>query len=578
MIELNLIVYADFAGSRSSGDAMKKLQEASASTVGAMRDGEWKQVPTRELVPGDLVAVTIGMTIPADGVFVSEGEPLKLDYSSLTGEPLPEKKGKGEPILSGAVVLVGEGEMIVSRTGESSSLGTTQALIAEAKKSKEKGGELARILTWVVIVICTYGVIMAVVVGAYTAGPFAYNAGEAIKNSMVLLTTILPVTMPLILTTTLAVGARELAADKAVVQRFSAIPEMAQMDILCSDKTGTLTLGEMTCIKDESVVFHDDVTVDYMMELALVASRIEHSDAIDAAITKYFGDKAKSIQDKYTITKFIPFDPSTKRVTAVAKVKETGEEIVIVKGAPPVLFGYSGIDPDIHDRAQASLTERSERGFKTLAVCTAVDENEWKLLGLISILDPPRSDTAQTVKKCNELGVEVKMITGDQRLIAIEVARQLQLPNLLMFEKEVFNANSQIVDQAGGFGALCEKAGGFAGVSPEHKHRVVTSLQERGHFVGMTGDGVNDAPALSIANVGVAVAGATDAARGASDIVLQQEGLSTIVKAVYGSRKIFYRINTYLTYRICSSMIFGLFLTLVYCARWVMIFLRRHMP
>lgn len=162
MIELNLIVYADFAGSRSSGDAMKKLQEASASKVGVKREGEWVKVPTRELVPGDLVAVTIGMTIPADGVFVSHGEPLKLDYSSLTGEPLPEKKYRGQAILSGAVVLVGEGEMIVTRTGANSSLGTTQALIAEAKKEKEQGGELTRILTNVVIVVCTYGIIVAV--------------------------------------------------------------------------------------------------------------------------------------------------------------------------------------------------------------------------------------------------------------------------------------------------------------------------------------------------------------------------------------------------------------------------------
>ena len=163
-------------------------------------------------------------------------------------------------------------------------------------------------------------------------------------------------------------------------------------------------------------------------------------------------------------------------------------------------------------------------------------------------------------------GVEVKMITGDQRLIAVEVARQLQLPNTLIFEKDVFNPNSTVTDQAGGFGVLCERAGGFAGVSPEHKHRVVTALQNRGHFVGMTGDGVNDAPALSIANVGVAVADATDAARGASDIVLQEEGLGTIVKAIYGSRKIFKRIESYLTYRICSSFTFGFTFTLVYAA------------
>jgi H+-transporting ATPase len=571
-LELNLVVFADFAGSRSSGDAIKKLQEASAARVGVKRDGAWLEepIPNRELVPGDLVAVTIGMTIPADGVFVSPGEPLKLDYSSLTGEPLPEKKYKGDLVLSGAVVLVGEGEMIVTKTGLLSSLGTTQALIAEAKKEKESGGELANILSRVIVFLTIFGFAVAIFVGAYTQFNFSTSIGEAFKLGFVLLTTILPVTMPLILTTVLAVGAQELAKDDAVVQRFSAIPELANMDILCSDKTGTLTLGKMSVIGDENVTFHDDVSVKDLMEYALVATRIEHSDAIDFAITKFFEDPP-GVLANYEIKRFVPFDPSTKKVTAVAVDKRTDKEFVVVKGAPPVLFNYSGVDKDLFARAQAALTEKSERGYKTLAVCIGENpdnpettEAPWKLLGLIAILDPPRHDTAQTIANCNALGVEVKMITGDQRLIAVEVAKQLKLHNNLFFEKDVFSPNSHVVDQAGGFGALCELAGGFAGVSPEHKHRVVTALQARGHFVGMTGDGVNDAPALSIANVGIAVADATDAARGASDIVLQQEGLSTIVKAIYGARIIFKRIESYLIYRMCSSFTFGFAFTLIY--------------
>ena len=503
------------------------------------------------------------MTIPADGVVVSKGEPLKLDYSSLTGEPIPEKKGEGDAVLSGAVVLVGEGEMVITKIGKESSLGTTQALIAEAKKEKESGGELARMLSRVVSFLCAFGALVAVYVSIFTAVQFGGGGAEAVKLGFVLLSTILPVTMPLILTTVLAVGAQELAKDDAVVQRFSAIPEMANMDILCSDKTGTLTLGKMSVIKEESLTFHDDVTVEEMMELSLVATRIEHSDAIDSAITNYFDDPAKVLSG-YEITKFVPFDPATKKVTAVAKKRSTGEEIVVVKGAPPVLMAYEGVDTETFEAAQAALNEKSERGYKTLGVCIQIDEHSWKLLGFISILDPPRSDTEQTVSRCRELGVEVKMITGDQRLIAIEVARQLKLPNTLIFEKDVFNSNSIVADQAGGFGLLCERAGGFAGVSPEHKHRVVTALQNLGHFVGMTGDGVNDAPALSIANVGVAVADATDAARGASDIVLQQEGLGTIVKAIYGSRKIFKRIESYLTYRISSSFTFGFTFALIF--------------
>ncbi|CAB9501796.1 Plasma membrane ATPase 2 (Fragment) [Seminavis robusta] len=566
-IELNLVVYADFMGSKSSGDAMKQLQAASASKVGVRRNNEWVQLPTRELVPGDLVAVTIGMTIPADGIVVHDGEPLKLDYSSLTGEPLPEKKGKGASVLSGAVVLVGEGEMIVTKTGATSSLGTTQALIADAKAEKEKGGELANLLSKVAMFLCVYGLLAALIIGVYTGVNFdGSSLAESFKLAFVVLSAILPVTMPLVLTTTLAVGSQELAKDDALVQRFSAIPEMAGMDILCSDKTGTLTLGEMTVIKEECVVFQKDkYTVDDMMELALVCSRIEHSDAIDKAVTKFFEDPATVLAD-YELSKFVPFDPATKKVTAVATKKSTGQELCVVKGAPPVLMSFSGVDKGTYKKAKKALDEKSARGFKTLGVCIQLEEDSWELVGFLSILDPPRSDTAHTVSKCSELGVEVKMITGDQKLIAIEVARQLGLPNGLFFDKEVFHPNSLAANRAGGFANLCEKAGGFASVSPEHKHRVVTSLQQKGHVVGMTGDGVNDAPALSIADVGIAVAGATDAARGASDIVLQQEGLSTIVNALYGSRTIFKRIETYLTYRMCSSFVFGFVFVLIYCA------------
>jgi H+-transporting ATPase len=227
--------------------------------------------------------------------------------------------------------------MIVTKTGIESSLGTTQALIAEAKAEKEQGGQLANLLQSVALFLCGYGLIAAIIIGAYTGVNSGSDAGESIKLAFVILSTILPVTMPLVLTTTLAVGSQELAKDDAVVQRFSAIPEMAGMDILCSDKTGTLTLGQMSVVEDECVTFYDDVTVKEMMELALVCSRIEHSDAIDAAVTKHFEDPAGVLAD-YDVKKFIPFDPATKKVSAVALKKSTGEELFIVKGAPPVLM------------------------------------------------------------------------------------------------------------------------------------------------------------------------------------------------------------------------------------------------
>ncbi|GMI29748.1 hypothetical protein TeGR_g14678 [Tetraparma gracilis] len=550
LVEMNLVVYADFMASRSSGQAMKAMAEASASTVGVRRDGEWAQLPTREIAVGDLVAVNQGMEVPCDGRVASEGEPIKLDYSSLTGEPLPEKKARGDPVLSGAVVLVGEAEMIAEAVGPLSSLGETQLLVAEAKAAKERGGELTSLLSKVLLCITAVGILTVATIAIVFGVRNGSSAAAAVKLAFVILTTILPVTMPLLLTTTLTVGARELMKSNAVVQRLSAIPEMAGMDVLCSDKTGTLTLGKMTVIEEECWTADAAQTADDLMGLTLVASKIEHCDAIDQAVTNYFDSKgvgeagedaakglgAKQEMSKWKVKRFLPFDPATKMVTAHATKLADGKDYTIVKGAPPVVLNFA---VPKKDRAAAfkSMEAMSSRGIKTLAIAwqlTGHDE-AWHLAGLVALM-----------------------------------------ANLSIFDADVFNGASSAAGQAGGFDELCEHAGGFAGVSPENKHRVVCALQKR-HFVGMTGDGVNDAPALSQANVGVAVAGATDAAKGAADICLTEEGLSPIVAAVRRSRIIFARINTYILYRVASSTTFALLFLLIYIASnfdfptWVLI-------
>jgi H+-transporting ATPase len=263
---------------------------------------------------------------------------------------------------------------------------------------------------------------------------------------------------------------------------------------------------------------------------------------------------------------FDPFSPLTKKVTATVRVKASGETWLVAKGAPEIMNALPGIDADVEAKASEVVEEKSAIGFKTLGVCRtklvgdAPDgTEEWEMVGYLCIEDPARHDSAHTIVEAQSRGVEVKMITGDQKLIAKKVANDLQLGKVI-FGPEIWLPNNNAVEHAGGVGKLAEMANGFASVKPKHKHMIVSELQALGHTVGMTGDGVNDAPALKVANVGIAVADATDAARGAADIVLTKEGLSTIVTAINRSRMIFRRLESYIIYRLASScFILGFF-------------------
>jgi len=352
------------------------------------------------------------------------------------------------------------------------------------------------------------------------------------------------------------VGAQLLARKNAVVSRLAAIEELAGMDVLCSDKTGTLTQNQL--VLGEPYLSDGKKADDLILEAAL-ASRNENGDPIDQAIIA--GLKDPDRLDTYRVLHFQPFDPVHKRTEAL--VKGTGEETFqVAKGAPQVIMNLARPDPTVAGDTEKAIEGFASKGYRSLAVASGSgtgNEINWHLDGIVPLYDPPREDSKTTIAAARELGVEVKMITGDQRVIGKEIARELGIGTDIQNVDFLDDQNGKNPEQ---LAEMVEQANGFAQVFPEHKYRIVEMLQKRGHIVGMTGDGVNDAPALKKADVGIAVSGATDAARSAADIVLLNPGLSVIIDAIKESRKIFQRMNSYATYRIAETIRVLLFMTL----------------
>ena len=467
--------------------------------------------------------------------------------------------------------------MQATATGPNSSMGEAMTMIASVG---EQGGKLKTMLGMLAKGVALIGLIFSLAIFIVILTRDSVPIAQGVKLAFVIVVAVLPVAMPVVVTTGLAVGALELSGEDAIVQRLSAIEEMAGMDILCSDKTGTLTLGKMSIVKADCVPFGDYNITD-LLRYSLVSSRRENTDAIDSAVCRVFAtadweDPSKTLQisaetkpdaaiigealKDYNETHFEPFSPLTKKVEATVTQLSTGKTIKVAKGAPEIMNSLPGIDSETELKASEIVEIKSNEGYKTLGVCISFDEGEnYEMVGYLCIADPPRHDSATTITEAMARGVDVKMITGDQKKIAIKVASQLNLGKFI-FGPEVWLPNSSVADEAGGYGKLAEKANGFASVKPKHKFRVVQELQNLNHTVGMTGDGVNDAPALKAANVGIAVADATDAARGAADVVLTREGLSTIVTAINTARIIFRRLESYIVYRLASScFILGFF-------------------
>jgi len=530
-----------------AGNEIAALRAKLAVTAKALRDGKWGAPKVAELVPGDVIRLRLGDIVPADARLLA-GDPIQVDQSALTGESLPATRKSGEAVFSGSIIKRGEADAMVYATGEKTYFGKTAQLVQGAHTVSHFQRAVLKIGDYL-IVLAVALVAVIVTVALFRHDPIL----STLEFALVLLVAAIPVAMPTVLSVTMAVGARLLAKKQAIVTKLSAIEELAGVDVLCSDKTGTLTQNKLT-LGDPFCL--NSIPAGQVILWAALASRAEDKDTIDLAVIG--GVKDDKALKAYQVLHFQPFDPVHKRTEATVKASD-GKQFFVAKGAPQVILEMSTNAGEVKPAVEKAVNEFAGRGFRSLGVARADQENKWQFVGVLPLFDPPREQAKVTIASAGQMGVKVKMVTGDQLAIAQETARQLGMGTNILDATVLRDSKNQ---QSAQSVESIEKADGFAQVFPEDKYNIVEVLQKHGHIVGMTGDGVNDAPALKKADCGIAVSGATDAARAAASIVLLASGLSVIIDAVKESRRIFQRMNSYAIYRIAETLRVLFFMTL----------------
>jgi H+-transporting ATPase len=533
---------------RQAGKAIAALKAELAIKARVKRDGKWVTPPSRELVPGDVIRLRLGDIVPADARLL-DGDPIEVDQSALTGESLPASRHTGDAVFSASIVRQGEIGALVYATGADTYFGQTAELVQEAQTVSHFQRAVLKIGTFLIILALTM-VVVIIVVSAIRGDAFF----TTLQFALVLTVAAIPVAMPTVLSVTMAVGARVLASKKAIVSRLVAIEELAGVDVLCTDKTGTLTQNKLT-LGDPYTVGErppEQVILD-----ASLASRADDADAIDLAVLGGLTDD-QSLDD-YHVVEFQPFD-AVRKCTEASVSAADGSSFKVTKGAPQVILALSANAAEVKMDVDAAVNGFAARGFRSLGVARADGDGPWNFVGVLPLFDPPRDDAKSTIATALQMGVDVKMVTGDALAIAQETAKTLGMGTNILdaaglgdVKREETAATAESIDDADG----------FAQVFPEHKFHIVDVLQKRGHIVGMTGDGVNDAPALKKADCGIAVSDATDAARAAASIVLTTPGLSVIIDAIKESRRIFQRMNSYAIYRIAETLRVLLFVSAV---------------
>jgi H+-transporting ATPase len=605
IIVVMLLVNAglDFFQERRALNALRALKQRLANEVIVLRDGAFGSIPARELVPGDVVRLRIGNVVPAD-VQLVEGEYLLIDQSALTGESLPVSRKANEIAYASTIVKQGEMLAVVVNTGASTNFHAVVALVARA--SLEERSHFQKMVVRIgnfLILITVALVLLIILVALFRHEHFL----EIARFALVLTVAAIPVALPAVLSVTMAVGALNLARRRAIVSRLTAIEELAGVDVFCSDKTGTLTKNEMRVAEPVAFEGHDERE---LFLVAALASKPENRDPIELPIFRYIEERFADLDWKrYRQSAFTPFDPVRKRTEA--SVERDGARFTAVKGAAQVLLGMAQLPDATAAKLRDSVNALAAKGYRTLAVGRRAGEAPLELLGLIPLYDPPREDSKQVIADMQAHGVAVKMVTGDNLAIAIEIGRLLGLKPRTMrseqlsgsagsellalaevlsaaivqrlrpgisrqdaqrFASEVMAAVAQMYDtrllerefihtHESAIVEMIESVDIFAEVVPEDKYRIVDTLQKGGHIVAMTGDGVNDAPALKRADCGIAVSNATDAARAAADIVLTAPGLGVINEAVKQARITFERMKSYAVYRIAETIRVILFMT-----------------
>ena len=603
IIMLLVNAFVDFYQESKALSAISVLKKKLAAKATVLRDTRWEDIDARELVPDDIIKISIGDIVPADCLLLGGGDFLQVDQSALTGESLPVNKKQGDTLYANAIIKQGDMIAKVTATALNTYFGKTVGLVAKAQSEEKshfqkmvmKVGDFLILVTLVLISVIIF-------VGIKRNEPIL----DVLIFALILTISAIPVAMPAVLTVTMALGARVLSAKEAIVSRLAAIEELAGMDILCSDKTGTLTQNKMSLAKP---YLSGSFSEDDLMLYAALSSKEENNDPIEKPIFEYI--KQKSLFDKLSkqkLKKFIPFDPIHKRTEGLYE-----NSFVYTKGAPQIIIEECDDTEFDKKKIYEKVDEYANKGFRTLGVAFKKQEKEkYHFVGLIPLFDPPRIDSKEAISDAEKKGVSVKMVTGDNTAVAKYIASILDIGKDIEDIKELRGESTkeyvylaQIVSRAiihtldpalqkddieyktnavveevkkelddrvipdgavkkheSEIIGLIEKANGFAQVFPEDKYFIVDELQKANHIVGMTGDGVNDAPSLKKADCGIAVSGATDAARAAADIVLTAPGLLVITEAINQARIIFERMKSYVVYRIAETIRILFFMTL----------------
>ncbi|KAJ4009710.1 hypothetical protein NW766_008831 [Fusarium irregulare] len=620
---LMLNAFVGFIQEKQAADIVASLKGDIAMRCTVVRDSVEQEIPARELVPGDILLIEEGGTVAADARLICDytrpedfelfkqlraedkldrsdeeddmadgpddangdakhgdgeskedgrphthgNEPLDhrsrplaaVDQSSITGESLAVEKYLGDKVYYTTGCKRGKAFGLVEASARDSFVGRTADLVQGAKDQGHFKAIMNNIGT-TLLVLVMFWILIAWIGGFFHhIGVTAPGSQNLLHYALVLLIVGVPVGLPVVTTTTLAVGAAYLAKQKAIVQKLTAIESLAGVDILCSDKTGTLTANKLS-IRDPFVAEGEDV--NWMMACAALASShnlktLDPIDKVTILTLKRYPEAREILKQGWVTESFTPFDPVSKRITAVCRLGN--DKFICAKGAPKAILKLLGPGSEhLSELYREKAQDFARRGFRSLGVAYKKNDGDWILLGLLSMFDPPREDTAQTIIEAGHLGVPVKMLTGDAIAIAKETCKMLSLGT------KVYNSDRLI--HGGLSGSVqhdfVERADGFAEVFPEHKYTVVEMLQQRGHLTAMTGDGVNDAPSLKKADCGIAVEGASEAAQAAADIVFLAPGLSTIVLAIKTARQIFARMKSYIQYRIALCLHLEIYLTL----------------
>ena len=594
----------DFFQEHRALNALKALKAGMTRKVTVLREGKFRQIPSRELVAGDIVKLRIGDIVPAD-VQLMAGDYLLIDQAALTGESLPVSRKVNEVAYANTIVKQGEMQAVVVNTGARTRFSSVVSLVAKAQLEERSHFQKMVIQIGNFLILITIALVLLIIMVALFRHE---NFLEIARFSLVLTVAAIPVALPAVLSVTMAVGALNLARKQAIVSKLTAIEELAGVDIFCSDKTGTLTENKMQVAEP---VLLDHYNTAELFQVAALASKLENNDPIELPIFHYIDEHLPDIDlSQFRQTHFAPFDPVRKRTEAEIEAGDT--QFTVVKGAAQVLIDMADLSDDQSQNIRELVNQLASKGYRTLAVGKKTGDAPLALIGLIPLYDPPRADSGQIIADMRHYGVRVKMVTGDHVAIAKEVGRLLGLEGesirshqltgsgsqeLLAlssamaaaiyerlnsevsrsearhFADDVMEKVSQLYDtrlldrefihtHESAIIAMIEDVDLFAEVVPEDKYLIVDTLQKGGHIVAMTGDGVNDAPALKKADCGFAVSNATDAARAAADIILTAPGLSVINEAIKQARITFERMKSYSIFRIAETIRIILFMTL----------------